>query len=137
MLHCQAAIYLKELPPFLITTYKAVNSGGGFPGVSNSAFSLEVAFQVFILLTSLTAASSSIMRGYCGPWLFGRPQFTTDGSGQAYRPDEASRCRFQKVSGATTLHRSLYSSDVMHEPLHSFNLQLFCDNCLTFFRKAL
>lgn len=87
MLHCEAAIYLKELPPFLVTTYKAVNSGGGFPGVSNSAFSLEVAFQVFILLTSLTAASSSIMRGYCG---------------------------------VTTLHRSLYSSDVMHEALHSF-----------------
>lgn len=60
-------LYLKELPPFLITTCRAEHSEGGFPDIYSSAISLEVvpSFKSLFCLPNLEQPASAIMWGSC------------------------------------------------------------------------
>ena len=68
---------LKKLSPFLITTCKAENSGGGFPDLYSSAISLEVvpSFESLFCLLHLEQPCSQTMWGPCCLCLFYHPQF--------------------------------------------------------------
>ena len=92
----------KELPPVLITTYNAGNSGDGFPDIYSPAISLDAvvpSFKSLFCLLNLQQPSSATMWGSCSIRLFYHEQCSRAMSGWTYRPKWISFYNIQKAYG--------------------------------------